>query len=186
MPTGVYVRTEKYRRHMSEVMTGIKHSEESKRKMSKAMKGRPSHRKGKHLTEEHKRNLSKAKKGKYMGPDSSNWRGGISKIPKSRRRDLRLIEIFRAQSPEGIIRCHFCGEEVVKLDGKTGDAIHIHSIDGNHENWDPANKVPTHCACHISYHNLGEKSHSWKGDAASDSAKRKRTKNNILRVPSVL
>ena len=184
MPTGVYVRTEEYRRRMSKAMTGIKHSEEMKRKMSETMKGRPSHRKGKHLTEEHKRNLSKAMKGKYTGSDSFHWRGGIL---KDKRRNMGLIETFRAQSSDGIIRCHFCGEEVVKLEGKTGDSIHIHSLDGNHANWDLINKVPTHCACHISYHNpKGERNRNWKGDAASDSAKRKRPKYNILRTTSIV
>ena len=139
MPTGVYVRTEEYRRRMSKAMTGIKHSDEMKRKMSETMKGRPSHRKGKHLTEAHKSNLSKAMKGRFTGPDSFHWRGGIL---KDKRRNMGLIETFRAQSSDGIIRCHFCGEEVVKLEGKTGDSIHIHSLDGNHENWDPVNKVP--------------------------------------------
>ena len=183
MPTGVYVRTEEYRRRMSEAMTGIKHSEEMKRKMSETMKGRPSHRKGKHLTEEHKSNLSKSMKGRFTGPDSFHWRDGIR---TDKRRNIELIEIFRTRSPDGIISCYFCGEKVMKLDGKTGDAIHIHSLDGDHDNWDPANKVPTHCACHIPYHNLGEKNPSWKGDIASDSAKRKRPKYNILRATTIV
>ncbi len=142
-------------------------SEAHKRRISETMTGRT-------YSEERKRNASEGRKGKYMGSDNHSWRGGVSKIPTNKRRNMALIEIFRARSSDEVLRCHFCNEAVTKLEGIARDAVAIHSLDGNHENWDPANKVPTHWGCHISFHNRGEKSHWWKGDAASDNAKRRR------------
>ena len=50
------------------------------------------------------------------------------------------------------ILCFFCEKEVTKLEGKQTDSLHIHSLDGDHENWNPTNKVPAHLGCHISHH----------------------------------
>lgn len=47
--------------------------------------------------------------------------------------------------------CYFCGEEIVKR-GRESDSLCVHSLDGNHDNWDPDNKVPTHKKCHTEYH----------------------------------
>lgn len=52
--------------------------------------------------------------------------------------------------------CHFCGEEITKLYGRESESLCFHSLDGNHDNWDPSNKVPSHYGCHSSFH--------WKGD----------------------
>ncbi len=93
-----------------------------------------------------------------------------------RQRTSEFVGIFRARSPDGIIKCFFCGEEVTKLMGLSGDSFAIHSLDRTHENWDPNNKVPTHISCHTSSHHIGDNSPNWKGDAASDSAKRKRVR----------
>ena len=110
-------------------------------------------------------------------------------LKERKQRTAEFIRVFRERSPNGIIRCYFCGEEVTKLKGLDGDSLYIHSLDENHENWDPLNKVPTHNACHTSFHNTGrrrpdctgERSPNWKGDAASDSAKRKRVKGGIIK-----
>ena len=91
-------------------------------------------------------------------------------------RTNEFVKIFRVRSPDGIIRCYFCGEEVTKLMGCDGDSLHIHSLDENHENWDPTNKVPTHVACHTRHHNIGERSPTWKGDKALESTKRRRAR----------
>jgi len=58
MPTGVYVRTEKTRKKMSEAHKGKHLSEECKRKISEANKGR-------HFSEEHKRKISEVQKGRH-------------------------------------------------------------------------------------------------------------------------
>lgn len=93
-----------------------------------------------------------------------------------RQRTGKFIEIFRVRSFDEVIRCYFCGDEVTKLKGQNHNSLSIHSLDGNHENWNPINKVPAHIACHTSFHNLGERSPNWKGDEASKSAKRKRVR----------
>ena len=54
----------------AEYHKGKKRSEETKKKMSDAAKGKPSHRKGKHLSEEHKKNISESSKGKKMSEEA--------------------------------------------------------------------------------------------------------------------
>ena len=61
--------------------------------------------------------------------------------------------------------CHFCGEEITRLENLFSDSLVIHSLDGDHENWDPANKVPAHHGCHVTYHNI----ESEAGDRFKDS-----------------
>jgi len=73
----------------------------------------------------------------------------VSKTPK-------LIEVFRSRSPDGLIRCHFCERIIIKLEGRESESLNIHSLDGNHENWDPDNKVPIHKKCQDRHHNLGK------------------------------
>lgn len=53
--------------------------------------------------------------------------------------------------PKPIICC-FCKEQIVKLIGGFGDSLIIHSLDGNHSNWIPINKVPAHRRCHTTFH----------------------------------
>lgn len=48
--------------------------------------------------------------------------------------------------------CYFCGEEITKFKGIKGDCVVIHSLDGNHNNWDKSNKVPAHRRCHSEFH----------------------------------
>ena len=98
-------------------------------------------------------------------------------MKQRKRRTAEFIKIFRERSPDGVIRCYFCGEPILKLEGLRRGALHIHSLDEKHENWNPENKVPAHGGCHTSYHHLGEKSPNWKGDEASNSAKRKRVRH---------
>jgi len=50
--------------------------------------------------------------------------------------------------------CFLCGEEITKLQGKDSNSLALHSLDGNHSNWDPDNKVPTHFGCHMRYHSI--------------------------------
>lgn len=112
------------------------------------------------------------------------------------KRQLRLIKNF--QKP---LICYFCGENILKLKGCDSDSLVFHSLDGNHDNWNPENKVPAHFACHESYHHkgktgskhhlfgrklsiehriniskslLGEKNKTWKGDEAKERSKKAR------------
>lgn len=74
---------------------------------------------------------------------------------EKRERTDNLILVFQARGINGL-HCHFCGEEVTKFKGRDRDSLAIHSLDGDHENWDPQNKVPTHRGCHSRYHSTGE------------------------------
>lgn len=65
-----------------------------------------------------------------------------------------FIKIFKEKSPDDVIRCHFCEKTITKFRGKTSESLAIHSLDGDHENWDHTNKVPAHSACHCTYHLL--------------------------------
>lgn len=53
--------------------------------------------------------------------------------------------------------CHFCGEEITELYGRERDSLCFHSLDEDHDNWNPTNKVPAHKRCHDSYHSTGER-----------------------------
>jgi len=48
--------------------------------------------------------------------------------------------------------CHFCSQDITKKFGMDSDSLNFHSIDHNHDNWDPLNKVPAHRKCHMKYH----------------------------------
>jgi len=67
--------------------------------------------------------------------------------------------------------CYLCGEEITKKYGKDSDSLCFHSLDGNHDNWDPSNKRPTHKGCHGKYHR--------KGTHHSEETKRKLSKSQI-------
>jgi len=97
-------------------------------------------------------------------------------VKEKKRRTAEFIRVFRERSPDGIIRCYFCGKPILKMKGVEGGALHIHSLDDDHENWNPENKVPAHAACHIGYHSYRDGNPNWKGDEASVSAKRKRVR----------
>lgn len=64
-------------------------------------------------------------------------------------RRTELIEGFGTP-----LLCHFCGNEVTKRKGLTSDSLIVHSLDGDHENWDPTNKVAAHHGCHMTYHGI--------------------------------
>ena len=54
--------------------------------------------------------------------------------------------------------CSYCGEDITKKNGRDGDSLCIHSIDGNHDNWVMHNKTPMHIRCHTSHHMLMDNS----------------------------
>ena len=99
----------------------------------------------------------------------------------------RRKRLFLDSLPKPIL-CYFCREEIVKLDGQESESLHIHSLDGNHDNWDFKNKVAIHGKCHAKLHHLnkpesietrkkmslsrqGKGSYNWQGDEASEGAK---------------
>ena len=103
---------------------------------------------------------------------------------KSKKDYLRYMELIR--DLEKPILCYVCGKEITKLRGRDANSLVFHSLDGDHENWEPSNKVPAHNGCHIRHHNnnrslktvkrmseakLGSKNPQWKGEEASNQAK---------------
>lgn len=68
---------------VSKTMTGRKLSEEHKKKLSEAKKGKPSNRKGAHLTEEQKQHLREVAKANYK-PLTEEQRQKISEASKRR------------------------------------------------------------------------------------------------------
>ncbi len=77
----------------------------------------------------------------------------------------------RRRFVESNIMCHFCGEDITEKFGKRSESLTIHSLDGSHDNWDPANKVPTHHGCHQRYHMEGDKNVSKRSEVAAKIAK---------------
>lgn len=101
------------------------------------------------------------------------------------------------------ILCYFCNLEITVLNGKAPDSLCFHSLDFNHDNWSPENKVPAHKKCHNSHHsthssvetrlkislaNSGDKCYMWKGDDAKSQAKsiRKRSEERRIRKAKLL
>jgi len=66
----------------------------------------------------------------------------------------KFIKVFRERSGSETLICNFCERPIFYLRGRKGAALDIHSLDGNHENWDPINKVSSHRSCHARYHNV--------------------------------
>jgi hypothetical protein len=76
--------TEEYKRMMSKMATGRHVSIETRMKLSKSLKGKPSYWKGKKMSEESKQKMSKAKRGKYLGKNS--WHYGKPKSEEHKRK----------------------------------------------------------------------------------------------------
>lgn len=87
------------------------------------------------------------------------WAFEMSLIHNAKRK--RVIEELKAKTPNGVLRCFFCGKEIIKTEGLDDDSLILHSLDGNHVNWESSNKVPSHNDCHTRWHNTGERSH-WR------------------------
>ncbi len=50
------------------------------------------------------------------------------------------------------LRCYFCNGLITVMTGKTAESFVGHSLDGDHWNFDPDNKEPTHRSCHSRHH----------------------------------
>ena len=78
---------------------------------------------------------------------------------KRQKRWQSLVEHF----PKPVL-CTHCGSVVDDLEStREPMSLAIHSVDGNHENWNPLNKTPMHLRCHSSFHNAGENNPRYKG-----------------------
>lgn len=77
------IRSEETRKKLSEALKGKTHSEETRRKISEAKKGKPH----KPFSEEAKRHMSEAKKGKPHKPCSEEARKHMSEAAKKKAKD---------------------------------------------------------------------------------------------------
>jgi len=63
-----------------------------------------------------------------------------------------MIETF-----EKPLKCYFCKGLITVMEGRTAESFVGHSLDGDHWNFNPENKVPTHRGCHSSWHSTGDR-----------------------------
>ena len=75
------------------------------------------------------------------------------------QKEKEYVKKARAKQKEEMIasfekplKCFFCGGLITVMTGKTWKSFVGHSLDGNHNNFNPENKVPTHRGCHSSWH----------------------------------
>jgi len=135
---------------------GIPRSDKTKRKQSKANKGKPSGMLGKHLTKATRQKISESNKGqtawnkdkkcpKTTGKNNGNWKGGISfeLYPTDWTEDLKKS----IRKRDNYI-CQLCGIHQDELNGffKNFD---VHHIDYDKKNLDPKNLVSLCRKCHM-------------------------------------
>lgn len=111
-------QTKEWREKISASLQGITRSEETRKKMSAAKKGK--HCVGHKHTEESKRKISKSR----LGEKHWNWRGGVSFEPYCPKFDLALKEAVRDRF--GRI-CFLCGRD----EFENGRALPVHHTDYN-------------------------------------------------------
>jgi len=136
MPTGIYIRTIKIKKALSDSHKGklpgnlaILHSKEVREKIKKSLKGRVSPNKNKILSEKHRKNIGLGNKNKvrsveyrenlskkYKGKNSYLWRGGITPINKSIRQSLEYRLWRESVFKRDNWTCVFCGKRGGKLE----------------------------------------------------------------------
>lgn len=109
-----------------------------------------------------RRNMCKSCRNRLNRIYNRGWRlKNKEKISEYNRKRYQRNKLFftdvrrRAEIIEGFKRpilCRFCDKEITKLEGSNKDALAVHSLDGNHDNWEPENKVPAHMGCHSKFH----------------------------------
>ena len=144
--------TPEMRRAKSEAQIGVSLSAEHRRAISESWT--PERREAqaevmreRTVSDETRRKASHATS-RYITFDHPLWK------PRMRmrvRRRIFFLDIFRARTPDGIVRCVLCGEEVNRFEGRAGDSLSMHSLDGDPKNWTLSNRVPTHSSCRSSF-----------------------------------
>ena len=117
------LKSEEHKRKISEALKGRKHSEETKKKMSRSCKKgwQSGLRKGGwKLSEEIKEKMSRVHRGKYIGKDNPNWKGGITS-ENNRIRNSREFRLWRKAVLE---RDNFTCQKY----GTQGGVLHVHHI----------------------------------------------------------
>ena len=125
------------RKKISLAKVGIKRTDEQRKRMSDASKGKPKPWMiGRQPSEETRRKLSEAHK-KLIGELSCNWQGGKSFEPYSKEFNRRFKMLIRERDE---FTCQVCANKDCKLD--------IHHIDYNKKNNEPYNLVSLCKTCH--------------------------------------
>lgn len=150
MPSGVYIRTEETKRKMSEAQRGKHLSEDTKRKLREISLGNIKCL-GRQVSEKTKKKMSDSHLGKYhsdktkrkmseahSGMNHWNWQGGISFEPYS---------IDWSESLKGSIRQR--DNYTCRLCGKLQKNHHVHHIDYDKKNCNYGNLISLCNSCHI-------------------------------------
>lgn len=106
-------------------MSGKHHSEEVKKKISKALKKRFKSEKnnffGKHHTKEAKEKISKFNKGKFAGENSPHWKGGISFEPYCHKFNDEFKQYVRVKFGNVCFLCN-------KTEEENGQRLSVHHV----------------------------------------------------------
>ena len=126
MPSGIYTRTKKHKKLISKGLTGRECSQETRKKISEATKGRISPNKGIPCPEKTKRKISIANKGRFTEEKSIHWKGDNIKIGS-------LHDWIKSKLGKPT-KCEHCGK-----DGLTSHQIHWinkdHTYKRNTKDW---------------------------------------------------
>lgn len=129
-------------------LEGIKHSEESKKKMSESLKGVGLGRKH---TEESKRKIAKSRVGKYGGKNSPHWLGGISCEPYCQDWTKVLKDFIKERDGYKCLN-PYCFGNIYRLS--------VHHIDYNKKNCEPRNLITLCTSCNARA-NKDREWHEW-------------------------
>lgn len=124
--------SEETKRKIGEAGRGRKLSEETRRRISEAKKGEKNPNWGKHPSEETRKKQSESHKGER----SPFWRGGVSFELYGLEFNKELKSKIRHRDGN---KCGLCGSK---------DLLHIHHVDYDKKNNDPANLVTLCLPCH--------------------------------------
>jgi len=120
-------------------MLGKHHSEETKKKIGRAFRGK----KIGPFSDEHRRNISRAMKGKLIGDKNPHWNGGASFEPWGQEFTRELRKTIRECDK---FKCQKCGR-------KERSRKHcVHHVDFNPRNNRPENLILLCRPCHVEVH----------------------------------
>ena len=161
MPRGIYKKTEEHKRKISEALRGRVLSREHKRSLSKAMKGNPGYWLGKKFSEEHKRKIVK----NLLG---GGWNKGNKMSEEFKRRASELQRGERNSNWQGGIsfepyspkfnntlkaqikeRDNYICRQCSQTREQSNYWLIVHHIDYDKKNCEEDNLITLCISCHI-------------------------------------